>query len=89
MASFNIDYPGKSNEFVVNANQAIKTKGGVFSGDSTKGTFSLKTLVGAVQGNYQVISEATSPQTRIAVTITKKPFIVPMKKIQEVITGYF
>jgi hypothetical protein len=89
MASFNIDYPGKSNEFVVNANQAIKTKGGVFSGDSTKGTFSLKTLVGVVQGNYQVISEATSAQTKIAVTITKKPFIVPMKKIQEVITGYF
>jgi hypothetical protein len=89
MASFNIDYPGKSADFVVNANQAIKTKGGVFSGDASKGNFSLKTLVGAVQGNYQVISEAGSPQTKIAVTITKKPFIVPMKKIQEVITGYF
>ncbi len=89
MASFNIDYPGKSNEFVINANQEIKAKGGVFTGDSIKGTFSLKTLVGAVQGNYQVISDALSPQTKIAVTITKKPFIVPMKKIQEVITGYF
>ncbi len=89
MASFNIDYPGSSNEFVVNANKAIKTKGGVFTGDSTKGSFSLKTLVGAVQGNYQVVSEAGSAQTKVAVTITKKPFIVPMSKIQEVISGYF
>jgi hypothetical protein len=89
MASFNIDYPGKSNEFVVNANQAIKTKGGVFTGDATKGSFSLKTLIGAVQGNYQVISDPTSPQTKVAITITKKPFIVSMNKIQEVISGYF
>ncbi len=89
MASFNIDFPGNSNEFVVNANSAIKNKGGIFDGNASAGSFSLQTLVGAVKGTYQVISAANSPQTKVAITITKKPFIVPMSKIQEVIATYF
>ncbi len=89
MASFNINFPGNSNEFVVKANSAIKTKGGVFTGDSTKGTFSLKTAIGAVQGNYQVLPNVGLGNTQVAITITKKPFIVSMNKIQEVISGYF
>lgn len=89
MASFNINFPGNSNEFVVKANSAIKTKGGAFTGDANKGAFSLKTLVGAVAGNYQVLPANTDGQTQVAITITKKPFIVSMNKIQEVISGYF
>lgn len=89
MASFNINFPGNSNEFVVKANSAIKTQGGVFTGDASKGAFTLKTAIGAVQGNYQVLPVTSSGQTNVAITITKKPFIVSMKKIQEVISGYF
>jgi hypothetical protein len=89
MASFSIDFPGNSNQFVVSANSAIKNKGGIFDGNTLAGSFSLQTLVGAVKGTYQVISEASSPQTKVAITITKKPFIVPMSKIQEVIASYF
>lgn len=89
MASFNINFPGNSNQFVVKASNAIKTKGGIFEGDASKGTFSLQTLIGAVKGNYQVVSAPNSAETQIAVTITKKPLIVPMSKIQEVISGYF
>jgi hypothetical protein len=89
MASFNINFPGNSNEFVVKANSTIKTKGGVFTGDANKGTFSLKTLVGPVQGNYQVLPALAAGKTQVAITITKKPFIVSMNKIQEVISGYF
>lgn len=89
MASFNIDYPGSSNEFVVNATKAIQSKGGIFQGNATAGSFSLQTLIGAVKGNYQVVSEPNSLQTKVAITITKKPFIVPMSKIQEVIASYF
>lgn len=89
MTSFNIDYPGKSSDFYVNANQAIKTQGGNFTGDASSGKFHLKTLIGAVEGNYLVISDPESPQTKVAITITKKPFIVSMNKIQEVISGYF
>jgi hypothetical protein len=89
MASFNIDYPGTSSQFVVNATKAIQNKGGIFQGNATAGTFSLQTLIGSVKGNYQVVSEPNSPQTKVAITITKKPFIVPMSKIQEVIATYF
>lgn len=89
MASFNIDFPGTSNQFVVSANTAIQKKGGIFDGNTNTGMFSLQTLVGIVKGTYQVVSEASSPQTKVAITITKKPFIVPMSKIQEVIASYF
>jgi hypothetical protein len=44
-SSFNIDFPGSANEFVVNANKAIQTKGGVFEGNHEAGNFSLKTLI--------------------------------------------
>lgn len=89
MASFNINYPGSSNEFVVNATKAIQSKGGIFQGNANAGSFSLQTLIGAVKGNYKVISDLNSPQTKVEITITKKPMIVPMSKIQEVIGSYF
>jgi hypothetical protein len=89
MASFNIDYPGTSSQFVVNATKAIQNKGGIFQGNATAGSFSLQTLIGAVKGTYQVVSDPNSSETKVAITITKKPFIVPMSKIQEVIASYF
>lgn len=89
MASFNIDFPGTSNQFVVSANSAIKNKGGVFDGNVNTGSFSLQTLIGPVRGTYQVVSEADSQQTKVAITITRKPLIVPISKIKEVISSYF
>lgn len=89
MASFNINFPGSPNEFVVKAGSAIKTKGGIFNGTQTDGTFSLKTLIGAVKGTYKVLSPIGATETLVAVTITQKPMIVPMSKIQEVISEYF
>lgn len=89
MASFNIDFPGTSNQFFVSANSAIKNKGGIFNGNYNAGSFSLQTLIGPVKGTYQVISEPESSQTKVAITITRKPLIVPMSKIKEVISAYF
>ncbi|WP_435354635.1 hypothetical protein [Emticicia sp. SJ17W-69] len=89
MASFNIDFPGTSNQFVVSANSAIKNKGGVFDGNANAGSFSIQTLIGPVKGTYQVVSEQDSPQTKVAITITRKPLIVPISKIKEVISAYF
>ncbi len=87
-SSFNINFPGTASDFVVNANKAIKTKGGIFTGDHNTGTFSLKTLIGSVKGSYKVIDMADS-ETKVAITINQKPMLVPMSKIQEVIEGYF
>ena len=87
-SSFNIKYPGKSADFVFDADKTIKKNGGVFSGDQKNGNFSLKTLIGAVKGNYKILSEI-GEQVMVEVTITQKPMLVPMTKIQEVIKGYF
>jgi hypothetical protein len=87
-SSFNINYPGTASDFVVNATKAIKTKGGVFTGDQNAGTFAIKTLIGSVKGGYKVISGVGS-DTKVAITINQKPMLVPMSKIQEVIEGYF
>lgn len=87
MASFNINFNGSASEFVVNAGKAINTKGGVFSGDQKAGSFSLKTLIGAVKGNYKVLP-AVAGNTPVAITITQKPLLVPMSKIQKTIQEY-
>lgn len=89
MASFNINYPGSPNQFVVNAGSTIKTKGGIFNGNEREGNFSLQTLIGAVKGSYKILSATGAAETIVAVTILKKPMIVPMSKIQEVISSYF
>lgn len=87
MATFNIQFEGSPADFVVSANKAIKTKGGIFNGDQSKGTFNLKTMIGAVKGTYKVLPEVGS-KTNIAINITQKPMLVPMSKIKEVIEGY-
>jgi hypothetical protein len=88
MATFNINYPGSPDEFVVNAKNTIKTKGGVFKGDQNFGSFSLKTLLGTVKGNYEILAKV-GDSIQIAITITQKPLLVPVSKIQQVIQGYF
>jgi hypothetical protein len=89
MASFNINYPGSPGDFVVSANDTIKTKGGIFTGDQKAGTFSLKTLIGAIKGNYLVLPVTAGKPTEVAITITQKPMLVPLSKIKQVIEGYF
>lgn len=84
MASFNIDYPGSASEFVINATKVIEGKGGIFSGDHKKGNFSIKTLIGTIKGEYQLIHQKDET-SQVAITITKKPPLVPMSKIKSVI----
>ena len=87
-SSFNVDFPGSPNQFVVSANSAITEKGGVFNGDNTKGIFSLDTPIGDIKGSYLVMSEPGSSESRIEVTITDKPFLVPLKKIENTIASF-
>ena len=87
-ASFNLNFPGSPNEFVVNATKAIQTKGGIFIGDQKTGTFSLKTPIGSVKGEYKVLT-ALDTETKVTITITQKPLLVSISKIQQVIQDYF
>ena len=89
MSTFTIDFPGTSSQFTIKASSAITEKGGQFTGDSTKGQFHIKTAIGAIEGNYQVLPSSSDGQTPIAITITKKPFIVSTNKIKDAISDFF
>lgn len=89
MSTFMIDFPGTSSQFTTKAGSAISEKGGRFTGDTTKGSFQIKTAIGAVEGTYQVLAPVSDKQTPIEITITKKPFIVSTNKIKEAINDFF
>lgn len=63
---------------------AIIESGGEFEGDTSKGVFSGKSILGKIKGEYASLSEE-----EIEITITKKPFIAPTKKIESAIREYF
>lgn len=58
-------------------------------GDTSKGQFHIHTAVGAVEGTYDVLPPTTDQQTPIAITITKKPFIVSTNTIKNAISDFF
>ncbi|MBN8821131.1 MULTISPECIES: hypothetical protein [unclassified Spirosoma] len=89
MSTFQIDFPGTPNQFTSKAGTAIKEKGGTFDGNESKGTFHIKTAIGAVEGTYEIMGTPTGPKTPISVTITKKPFIVSTNKIKDAISDFF
>ncbi len=59
--------------------KAIIENGGKFKGDMDKGGFS-----GKVKGEYVVLSK-----DKVEITITKKPFAVPNRKIESAIREFF
>ncbi|MCU7834678.1 MAG: hypothetical protein KZQ83_05410 [gamma proteobacterium symbiont of Taylorina sp.] len=59
--------------------KAIIENGGKFKGDMDKGEFS-----GKIKGEYVVLSK-----DKVEITITRKPFAVPGRKIESAIREYF
>ena len=64
--------------------EAIIEKGGKFKGDTSNGTFSGKTILGKVRGEY-----ICNADNEIEITITKKPFAVSKGRIESSIRDYF
>lgn len=89
MSTFTIDFPGTARQFTSKASSAITDKGGSFSGDIATGKFRIQTGMGAVEGEYQILSPGTDQQTPISITITKKPFIVSTNMIKSAINDFF
>jgi hypothetical protein len=65
------------------ARQAAKAAGGKLAGDSKAGTFTGKTPVGAIKGAYSVTGQT------ITVTISEKPWLVPLGRIDKELREYF
>ncbi len=59
--------------------KAIIANGGKFRGDAQQGGFS-----GKVKGEYVVLSK-----DKVEITITRKPFAVPSRKIESAIREFF
>lgn len=62
----------------------IVKNGGDFKGNTSKGNFAGKTILGKVKGKYASLSE-----DEVEITITKKPFAAPKSKIESAIREYF
>jgi hypothetical protein len=62
----------------------ITCGGGTFEGVESCGTFSGKTPLGFIKGEYCCISPG-----EIKITITEKPFLVPYGMIESKIREYF
>lgn len=62
----------------------ITSKGGSFEGDTERGSFAGRSLLGVIKGEYRGITEI-----EIRITITGKPFAVPYGMIESEIRKYF
>jgi len=77
--TFNIFINNDLSSTLKKVEKTIVEKGGKFKGDMGKGEFS-----GKIKGKYIVFSKG-----KIEITITKKPFVVPNRKIESAIREYF
>jgi len=71
---FNID--SSPAVIINNVRSKIENEGGSFTGDESKGSFNLRTPVGAIEGNYSVIDN------ELKIDITKKPMMLPCSMIE-------
>ena len=65
------------------ARAAAAEAGGKLEGNSEAGTFAGQTPVGAIKGTYVVAGQ------NVTITISEKPYIVPVSVIENVLRGYF
>lgn len=82
MCEFSVPFGATPDELVKGAKAGIEGRGGSFVGDTRTGDFVIKTPVGAVKGGYTIRG------SEISVKITKKPFVVTCKVIEQKFAGY-
>ena len=80
--NFSIDFKGSAEDLVAKMKKAIEDAGGIFSGNTQNGSFSVPTPLGKIAGTYTI-----SGQT-IHITITDKPFFVSCSTIEDKIKEY-
>ncbi|MEO5341957.1 MAG: hypothetical protein H7842_01230 [Gammaproteobacteria bacterium SHHR-1] len=74
---------GKLEHTLARVERAVLDQGGQFQGDSRAGTFSGKTPLGEVQGEYRV------SDGQICIRILRKPSMVPLGMIEKQIRAFF
>jgi hypothetical protein len=82
--SFTIPVSGPISVTIEKVGSEITCGGGSFEGNESCGSFSGKTALGLIKGEYCCISA-----TEIKITIVEKPFLVPYNMIEAKIREYF
>ncbi len=77
--SFEVPLRGTADEVIAQAREAAQQHGVLLTGDERTGHFS----GGGVEGVYAITDD------RLAITILKKPFIVPWTLIESQIRNFF
>lgn len=62
----------------------IVENGGKFKGNTSKGQFIGKSILGKIKGEYAALSD-----NEIKITITKKPLVTSKGKVESAIRKYF
>ena len=82
--SFKISIKEGLSSILAEVESNIVKNGGKFKGDTNKGKFAGKTILGSVKGEYACLSD-----DQVEITITKKPFVATKSKIEFAIREYF
>jgi len=82
--SFKIALKEELSSILEEVESAIVKSGGEFKGDTRKGKFAGKTMLGKIKGEYACLSD-----DEVEITITKKPLVATKSKIESEIREYF
>ena len=82
--SFTVKINSDLSSILKKVENTITSNGGTFNGSISSGSFSGKTAIGMVKGEYCCISS-----NEVEITITDKPFVAPYSKIESTIREYF
>jgi len=82
--SFKISIEKELSSILEGVESAIVKNGGEFKGNTNKGTFAGKTMLGKIKGEYACLSD-----DEVEITITKKPLGTTKSKIESAIREYF
>lgn len=82
--SFTVTLSDEISAVLQRVESAITRTGGSFRGNTERGSFAGKSLLGVIKGEYRGITE-----NEIRITITDKPFAVPYGVIEFEIKKYF
>ncbi len=82
--SFTIEVPDAIASVLSRVESEITGGGGLFQGDEESGSFSGRTPLGTIKGEYRCASGSA-----ITITITDKPFLLPYTVIESTLREYF
>jgi len=77
--NFVASFSGDADSLFGKLNAALQEHGGSVEGDKNAGTIRVSSPLGAVEGTYEVGGKT------IRIELTRKPFLVPASKIEELL----